>query len=138
MDEELDRSEMNFQGSDDKDNEGNSSLLYFSDSDDEEEIDPFLEKLKDFCLTNLPDIKTNAYRFGSYKIGCNRKDSCVMLMNKSVLVVTKKKLTLEGFRLKGRRFLCSEGFFKDNAPIDSTQLDIFKVSSLSQTEGYQS
>lgn len=69
--------------------------------------------------------------FGSFKLSNNQKDSCIMMRDKSILIITSKKLTLDGTRLRGKRFLCIEVFFE--SPINSTALGIFKVSSLSDT-----
>lgn len=76
--------------------------------------------------------KGNSKDFNSYKLNSNRKDCCILLKDRSIFIITKKKLTLEGIKLRGKRFLCFEAFFEE--PINSSSLNIFKVSSLSSTE----
>lgn len=51
-----------------------------------------------------------------------------MTKNKTIFVITKKRVTFDGFRLEGKRLMCTEAFF--HSPINSTAPGIFKVSSL--------
>lgn len=76
--------------------------------------------------------KSNTNKFGTYMMKHNRKDSCAMLKNGTVVVVTKSKLTLDGIQLQGKRFMTYESFFE--APLNSTELNIYQVSSLNDAE----
>lgn len=80
--------------------------------------------------TAKPKSETNKFEF--FQLNNNRRDSCAMLKNGKVVIITKQKITLSGIHLKGRRFLTYESFFE--TPINSTVLNIYQVSSLSENE----
>lgn len=80
----------------------------------------------------IAKAKSDTNKFGTFNYNHNRKDSCAMLKNGTVVTITMQKITLNGIHLKGKRFLTYESLFE--APINSTVLNIYQVSSLSETE----
>lgn len=77
-------------------------------------------------------IKTRqeSNKFGSTVLNKKPKDSCIMLNDGSIFVITDKKRTQHGFAYKGKKYLACENFFE--APVSSSSLGIFEVSQLSE------
>lgn len=81
----------------------------------------------------VPIKKTGmASRFGSKTMKANQKDSCVLMRNDEVYVITKKTIVSNQIRLVAKKYQIKNSLFM--WPVDSKDLDIYSVSELSTEE----